>query len=231
MIMLCLLPIFYIGVFIYMKKKKAAQKEELAKTDFQQEINNAGVYRDQWLSKKWKFLREEMKMQPIDANNYANFSYTTKDSLKDGMKDSIKSLATLGMVRYNTVQTPNYLILSGKELHFFKLEPDDSVGVHLVIDADKLRNSSISSTSLSKSELAYAKQKGDIVKGYKLTLQTNEKPLELVVFSALIFTFPYEMKANIFDSAKDNVISIAIASDFLIKLGKLYPNLKVDLEF
>ena len=52
-----------------------------------------------------------MGEEKIDAFNYASNVYGVASALKDGMKDKLKGMATLGTVRFNTVQTPNYLSL------------------------------------------------------------------------------------------------------------------------
>ena len=74
-----------------------------------------------------------MGEEKIDAFNYASNEYGVASALKDGMKDKLKGMATLGTVRFNTVQTPKYLVLSGDNLHLFDTATDGEIDNHFVL--------------------------------------------------------------------------------------------------
>ena len=74
---------------------------------------------------------------------------------------------------------------------------------------------------------AFAKQKGDNVKAYKISLATEDKPIELILFSALIFTHVNTASNMLSIDTQKMVQENVIANDFLKKLGDKYPNLKV----
>ena len=57
--------------------------------------------------------------------------YGVGSALKDGVKDKLKGMATLGTVRFNTVQTPKYLVLSGNSLHLFDTDTEGEIDRHL----------------------------------------------------------------------------------------------------
>ena len=63
-----------------------------------------------------------------------------KRQLKDGVKDKLKGMATLGAVRFTTVQTPKYLVLSGKNLHLFDTDTDGEIDRHFIFDAARLED-------------------------------------------------------------------------------------------
>lgn len=67
--------------------------------------------------------------------------YGVASALKDGMKDKLKGMATLGTVRFNTVQTPKYLVLSGDNLHLFDTDTDGEIDNHFVFNQARLENS------------------------------------------------------------------------------------------
>ncbi|MFR4936143.1 MAG: hypothetical protein ACLUDY_10750 [Bacteroides xylanisolvens] len=72
--------------------------------------------------------------EKIDAFNYASTEYGVGSALKDGVKDKLKGMATLGTVRFNTVQTPKYLVLSENSLHLFDTDTEGEIDRHLVFN-------------------------------------------------------------------------------------------------
>lgn len=217
----------YGGIFYFMQMKKKKQKEMFLNTDFKAEMSNASNYRNNFLRSELSFIPKQMEGQPIDAFNYANMDYSTKDSIKDGVKDSLKGLATLGTVKFHTVQTPKYLILSGADLHLLDTDTDGEISNHLVFDANRLQASSISEIPLEGIIKAFAKQKGDNVKAYRISLATEGGAIELILFSALLFTYANAGASAFSLNVQKNLEEIVIANDFLKKLGDRYPNLKV----
>lgn len=226
-LIIVMMVIIYGGIFFFMRLKKQKQQALFQNTDFRAERNNASTYKSNFLTGELSFLPKQMEDKPIDAFNYANMNYSTKDSIKDGLKDSLKGMATLGTVRFHTVQTPKYLILSGGNLHLLDTDTDGDISNHLVFDSSRLNASTLSEIPLEGTIKAFAKQKGDHVKAYRIALATDGDPIELILFSALLFTYA-NPGLNAFSlNAKKNLEEIVIANDFLKKLGDRYPNLKV----
>lgn len=217
----------YGGIFYFMQLKKKKQKEMFQNTDFNAEMRNVLTYKNKFLNSELSFLPKQMEGKPIDAFNYANINYSTKDSIKDGIKDSLKGMATLGTVRFHTVQTPKYFILSGADLHLLDTDTDGEISNHLVFDATRLQASSISEVPLEGVIKAFAKQKGDNVKAYRISLATDGNPIELIMFSTLLFTYANTNASAFSLNIQKNIEEIIIANDFLKKLGERYPNLKV----
>ena len=120
--------VLYLGYWFYMKNKNSQQAQVVNNTDFKAEFANAEQYKKLCLNSDLSFLKEAMGEEKIDAFNYASNEYGVASALKDGMKDKLKGMATLGTVRFNTVQTPKYLVLSGDNLHLFDTDTSTSTG-------------------------------------------------------------------------------------------------------
>lgn len=217
--------VLYLGYWFYIRSKNSQQTQIVDNTDFKAELTNATKYKAQLLSSELTFLKKALKQQPIDAFNYANIEQNTIDALKNGVKDKLKGMATLGTVRFSTVATPKYLVLSGENLHLFDTDTDGEIDRHLVFEPSHLKNSRLTEYPLTGQVKAQAQTRGKNVKAYKLSLQTEEKAIELILYSCLIFTNIPEVPTK----AKETVQSIIIANDFLKQLGDHYPNLKVSL--
>lgn len=212
----------YGGIFYFMQLKKKKQKDMFLNTDFNAEMRNASTYKSNFLNGELAFIHKQMEGKTIDAFNYANIDYSTKDSIKDGLK----GMATLGAVKFQTVQTPKYLILSGADLHLLDTDTEGEISNHLIFDAARLKASTITELPLEGMIKAFAKQKGD-VKAYKISLATHGSPIELIMFSALLFTYANSGASAFSLNVQKNLEEIVIANDFLKKLGEQYPNLKV----
>jgi len=219
--------VIYGGIFYFMRLKKRKQQELFQNTDFRAEMSNAEIYKNKFLNAELAFLSKQMESKPIDAFNYANLDYSTKSSIKDGIKDSLKGMATLGTVKFHTVQTPKYLILSGTDLHLIDTDTDGEISNHLIFNSLRLQQSSISEIPLEGMIKAFAKQKGDDVKAFKISLATDGDAIELIMFSALLFTFANTGTNALSLDMQKMLQEIVIANDFLKKLGERYANLKV----
>ena len=134
-------------------------------------------------------------------------------------------MATLGTVRFNTVQTPKYLVLSGNSLHLFDTDTEGEIDRHLVFNQSRLENSRLTEIPMEGQVKAQAQARGNNVKAYKLSLQTDDKPIELIIYSFQIFTNIPEIPTD----PQETVQAIVIGNDFLKQLGDRYPNLKVSL--
>lgn len=189
-ILLVAMVAIYGGFFYFMQIKKKKQAEMFLNTNFSAEMNKAAIYKNNFLNGELSSISEQMEGKMIDAFNYASLNYTTKDSIKDSLKDSLKGMAMLGTVRFHSVQTPKYLVLSGDDLHLFDTDTDGEISSYFVFKPARLLVSSITEISLEGTIKAYARQKGDQVKAFRISLATDENLIELILFSALLFSFP-----------------------------------------
>lgn len=221
--------VVYTGFMIFMNKKRKSQQAMLANTDFTAAFSDADRYLQNFIINEVPYLQKEMKGQSIEALTYANASYNNKDAIKDGIKDGLKGLATLGTVRFTTLQTPKYLVLNSGELHLFDTDTDGDISEHYVFNPTRLQESTIEEVPLTGNLKAFALQKGEHTKAYKLTLASKNGPMEVIIFSALVFTFASTAASPFSMNAEKWKEEIVIASDFLKKLGDQYPNLKVQI--
>ena len=226
-IVLVAMVAIYGGIFYFMQIKKKKQAEMFLNTNFSAEMNKAAIYKNNFLNGELSFISEQMEGKMIDAFNYASLNYTTKDTIKDSLKDSLKGMATLGTVRFHSVQTPKYLVLSGDDLHLFDTDTDGEISSHFVFKPARLLVSSITEIPLEGTIKAYARQKGDQVKAFRISLATDESPIELILFSALLFSYPKKGLSAFSLNVQKNLEEIIIGNDFLKKLGNRYPNLRV----
>ncbi|WP_294481816.1 hypothetical protein [uncultured Bacteroides sp.] len=221
------IPVIFIALYLaywfYIKNKNSQQSQIVNNTDFKAEFANAERYKNSFLNSDLSFLKEAMGEEKIDAFNYASAEYGVTSALKDGMKDKLKGMATLGTVRFNTVQTPKYLALSGNNLHLFDTDTEGEIDQHFVFNQSRLENSRLIEIPMEGQVKAQAQARGNNVKAYKLSLQTDDKPIEFIIYSCLIFTNIPEIPTN----PQETVQAIVIANDFLKQLGDKYPNLKV----
>ena len=172
--------ILSLGYWFYTKNKISQQVQTVNSTDFKAEFANATLYKNQFLISELPFLKKAMKQSPIDAFNYANTEHNMVDALKDGVKDKLKGMATLGTVRFTTVATPKYLVLSGDKLHLFDTDTDGEIDKHLIFEPTQLKNSRLAVYPLEGQIKAQAQARGKNVKAYKLSLQTDGKAIELL---------------------------------------------------
>ena len=141
----------YLGYWFYIKNKNSQQAQIVSNTDFKAEFANAEKYKNHFLTSELPFLKKAMEQEKIDAFNYASNEYGVASALKDGVKDKLKGMATLGAVRFTTVQTPKYLVLSGKNLHLFDTDTDGEIDRHFIFDAARLENSRLTELPLTGS--------------------------------------------------------------------------------
>lgn len=214
--------VLYMGYMFYLKRKNSQQADVVDKADFKTEFTNAERYKREYLSDGLSFVQQAMGKEPVDAFNYASLEYGVGSALKDGLKDRLKGMATLGTVRFTTVNTAKYLVLSGDSLHLFDTDTEGEIDKHLVFDRTRLEHSTLAEYPLEGQVKAQAEARSHHVRAYKLSLQTDAKPLELIIYSCLIFTNIPEIPTD----PQTTIQDIVIASDFLKQLGDRYSNLK-----
>lgn len=218
----------YIVFFMYMQNKRKKLVQAFADIDIYNEMQHAAQYKEEALSSDYAFIRSQLPAQTIDTFTVAAKQHTGKDAAKDLAKDTLKSMATLGTVRYTTVQTPKYLVLGGDELHLLDIDTDGDVDRHLVFDRSRLEASELEEIPLTKVQAAQAKGIGaeDLLKCYKLSLKTETGFLVLNLYNMMLAPVisAQEMFTQSGDKMRRNYV---IGMDFLNRLGEKYRNLKI----
>lgn len=216
------------GAFFYItyqrRKKLLDVMEHL---DMDEEARQAPAYKDKMLETEFDFVKKQLGDQPADAFTYANMQYTGKDQAKDIAKDTLKGLATLGTVKFRTMQTPKYLVLSGGALHLMDTDTDGDITKHLVFEPFRLQQARIEEKPLSGMAKAQAKFGKFDLKLYKLYLPSEGGELVLDVYNMLLFNFATSGANALTMSPHKQVENIVVANHFLYVLGQQYPHLRV----
>ncbi|RQO31410.1 hypothetical protein DBR32_05455 [Taibaiella sp. KBW10] len=219
--------IIYAAFFFFSYQRRKKLKDVFQNLDLQQEALQADVYKDNLLAKDFGFIQEQLSGEPIEAFTYANAQYTGKDQAKDVAKDALKGIATLGTVRFTTVQTPKYLILSQGAVHLLDTDTEGEVSKHLIFDASRMQNARIEEKALSTMAKAQAKFAGFELKSYSLHLPTDGDDVVLELYSTLMFNQATTGGNMMTMSSQRQVENFVIANQFLYKLGVKYPQLRV----
>lgn len=221
------MALIYGGFFYFSYQRRKKLKDVFQNLDLQQEALQADVYKDKLLRSDFAFVEQQLSGAPIDAFTYANTQYTGKDQAKDVAKDTLKGLATLGTVRYTTVQTPKYLVLSGDQLHLLDTDTDGDISQHLVFNAARMQQARVEEKELSGMAKAQAKFAGFEMKAYRLFLPTDDKDIVLELYSTLMFNHATSGANMMTMNTQKQVENFIIANQFLHKLGVKYPQLRV----
>ncbi|RYD97935.1 MAG: hypothetical protein EOP54_09245 [Sphingobacteriales bacterium] len=218
----------YIIFFMYMQNKRKKLVQAFADINIYNELQHADQYKEEALRGDHAFIRTQLKDKNIDTFTVAAKQHTGKDMAKDVAKDALKSMATLGTVRYTTVQTPKYLVLSGDELHLLDIDTDGDVDRHLIFDRDRLEASELEEIPLTKVQAAQAKGigAGELLKSYKLSLKTASGFMVLNLYNMMLA--PVITPQEMFTQSGDKMVrNYVIGLDFLNRLGEKYRNLKI----
>ncbi|MBZ4189466.1 hypothetical protein [Niabella beijingensis] len=217
--------VFYAVAIFWWRSQRNKSKNAFSNLDLGQEARNAPLYQQELLNADYAFLKKQMNSAPIDAFTTAASEYTATDRAKDLGKDALKSIATLGTVKFTTVTTPKYLALSGNELHLFDTDKDGNIDKHLVFDSSRLQQSTFSEIPLTGSSWKHIKYGDYALKSYKLELSTDGKPVTLILYSGLV-NVSANNAAFLSMNAGKQVQEFVVGNYFLNKLGERYPNLK-----
>ncbi len=219
----------YAGIFIWYRRKKQQSAAAFSQLNMQQEAGRAEHYKAEFLNGDFAFLKKHIKDNPIDAFTVATLDYGKGDMAKDVAKDALKSIATLGTVKYNTVQTPKYLVLSGSDLHLLDTNTDGDVDKHLIFDNFRLQNSTIEEMPPAKVAAMRINYGDYSLKNYKVSLQTDGKEVKLVIPNGIVQAMVAQASATsmLSNNVEKQVKEFVLGNYFLNKLGEKAPNLKV----
>lgn len=218
--------IIYALIFILYKNRTRKMQDTFNNLDLLNEARNAKTYQLNYLDGPYSFIKEQLQSAPITAFTVAKAQHTTGDEAKDVAKNLLKGAATLGTVRFRTVHTPKYLVLSGDSLHLLDTDKEGAVSAHLVFDRQRLLNSSLTEVEKPGAAVRYQKFGRYPLRAYKLSLNTDEKPIILDLYSAFM-NVGEQNTATAAYKVQDMVPQFVVGADFLNKLGDLYPNLRV----
>ena len=139
--------------------------------------------------------------------------------MKNGAKNYLYSLLTLGTVKFRTVYVATPLFLAEDGLHVFELDKYNEVENHYLFDNDRLANAKI----FPKDDQAGSKQLGENAAFFTLSIPSESGTRELELCTEF---YPTQEKYMLYTFNK-KLIAAATGRHFLKKLGECFSNLQV----
>lgn len=139
--------------------------------------------------------------------------------MKNGAKNYLYSLLTLGTVKFRTVYVATPLFLTEDGLHVFELDKDNEVKNHYLFDNDRLANAKI----FPKDDQEGSKQLGENAAFFTLSIPSESGTRELELCTEF---YPTQEKYMLYPFNK-KLIAAATGRHFLKKLGECFSNLQV----
>ncbi|WP_338790035.1 hypothetical protein [Bernardetia sp. MNP-M8] len=229
--LLYMIPVLLIGgviAYVFSQQQKKATKN----IDMDALRNDKKQVSQEFLDRQVPYLKEWMKGNPIDACTSATLPSNMGDFVKTAIKDTIRQSLTYNNT--NTVETPAFFILSGKELHFINTDKHSDLSEHIVFDVEKLQTAEIKFAG-AKKEMGLnmsALSGQDHPKVYDIVIESDKgksilQAIDRIVNSSFTDTDISQMFKGGYavDMAKAKITS----EYFFEKLGEFYPNLKVEV--
>lgn len=212
------------GVIAYIfKQKKATKNMDILRKDKEQ-------VSQEFLDKQIPYLKEWMKGNPIDACTSATLPSNIGDFVKTAFKDTLRQSLTYS----NTVETPAFFILSGRELHFINTDTYRDLSEHIVFNAAKLQTAEIKFSGAKKETRLnrVVLSRRDYPKVYDVVIKSEKGKSTLQAIDRIVNSSFTETDINqmfkggyAIDMAKAKITS----EYFFEKLGEFYPNLRVEV--
>lgn len=211
--------------FLLSKKKMKQLNDSYNNLDLLEVTNKAKTYQKDLIESGYDFLLKNMDDDRVDAWTAGFLEHGVKDEVMDQATNLLKGMATLGTVRFKTVHTAKYLLISGKNVHLLDTDKEGEICTHLVFDENRMRNAKIQEIP----ELSKGATLGKFpLKYYKIIFETHKKSISIVV-SNLFSDINYTPTSSI----EDQIDNFGMGNYFLHILGQNFPNLKIstDIQF
>lgn len=144
----------------------------------------------------------------------------TKEHIKNGFKDFLYGLFTLGMVKFRTVYVATPLILAEDGLHIIELDKSEEVKNHYIFENDRLAEAKITPCD----DPVARKQLSATAAFFTLSFPDNGGVKELSLCTEF---YPTQEKYMLYSFNK-KLIAAATGRHFLKKLGEKFTHLQVD---
>lgn len=181
-----------------------------------QKINDTELFA--FLGKEFGPYLKLLKDHKVVAASYYFHITGMKERMKNAGKDALKSLASLGTMRFTTVEMPTPLLLADDGLHIFELDAEGGVNKHFLLEPSRLENATLSHFVYDKSP----KVLGDCARYYMINVPCNGFEYELILCAVAYPT----SQTFMFYSKRRKMMCYAAGKRFLKELGDLYPNLR-----
>lgn len=221
-----LIPIIVLSIgFLMMFYMMNKNKKHINTQDLVNERVNSDQYQKELLDKEYRYIKRWMKNAPIEAFTSASIPYSGKDRAKDVGKDLLKSAMTLGAVKFRTVETPSFVVLSEGKMHYFSTNVEGDVKEHLIFNSDRLSNATVTVESTKSNENAMSKSKEIVASKYLFIFDIDGQKSAIEVHDRLAFN---NEVTSMFGSNYSKMLTKnqVVGEQFYSKISSLYPNLK-----
>ena len=215
------LAIGFLMMFYVMNKNK----KHVNNQDLEKERENSNQYQKELLEKEYPYIKRWMKNASIEAFTSASIPYTSMDRAKDIGKDVLQSAMTLGTVKFKTVETPSFVVLSEGKMHYFSTDVEGDLKEHLIFNAERLNQAIVTLDAKKSSENATSKGKEIMGNKYLFTFDIEGQKSTIAVHDTLTFNADI---TSMFGSNYSNRLTKnqVLGEQFYTKISSLYPNLK-----
>lgn len=209
-------------MMFYMMNKN---KKHFNSLDLDNERDSSDQYQKELLEKEYSYIKRWMKNAPIDAFTSASIIYSGLDKAKDVGKDLLKSAMTLGTIKFKTVETPSFVVLSDGKMHYFSTDVDGDLSEHLIFNSERLSNATVTLEATKANENATSKAKEIMGVKYLFTFDIEGQKSTIVVHDTLSFNTDV---TSMFGNSYSKILTKnqVVGEQFYSKISSLYPNLK-----
>lgn len=226
-----IIPVIFIGLgiayMVYMNKTNAQAQANFNRPE---ELANLEQTKTEILNDELDYVKGWMNGEKIDALTSMRIPLGVKGHAKEIAKNAAKSMAWAAVgvkAKHQTVEIDQFAVLSDKELHLLFRDLEGDLKNHVIMDEKTLRNARLEkmesgmNSTIERGLGASMAAKGNNAHTLKYTAEDgSEKFIDL--YSHIIINNAFGVNAQ-YKQLQANLL----AEDFIVKLGEVYPNLKV----
>lgn len=218
--------IFGLIAMVYMKNKY-----KVAKTDKSTDVdeNKFSTYMQDLLNNEFSYLRDWMKGKPIDGFTTASVPQSTSDKVQEFLGDGVKKVALRSIgIRLHKIQTDNYWVLSGTDLHLFSTDVDGDLCEHLIFGESRIKVATLGDGGVYKPQLSIQSKASEenLPKMKLITFFIDGSPLALEIHETVNYipsrSEAFDMKKQILLHGKCQIIG----KNFIYTLQERFRNLR-----
>jgi len=210
---------------VIMNKRHRSAK---AAVNIDQERANYSSYKNELLNRDFSFLNAWMNGKAIDAFSSASVPQSTADKIQNLIGDGLKNVALSAVgVKLRRVETDAFLVLSGKDLHFFTTDTEGELEEHLVFDNFRMEKARLQDGGVLKTQLGfYAKQAEEYLpKVQVITFDIDGQPLSLEIHDRLRYGVDpadmLDLKKQLHTRAKHQVVGERLLTELRSRFSNL----------
>lgn len=209
-------------MMFYMMNKN---KKHFNSLDLDIERDSSEQYQKELLDKEYSYIKRWMKNAPIDAFTSASIAYSGLDKAKDVGKDLLKSAMTLGTVKFKTVETPSFVVLSDGKMHYFSTDVEGDLKEHLIFNSTRLNNASVTLETTNTTKNATSKAKEILASKYFFTFDIDGEKSTIEIHDRLAYNTD---ATSMFGKSYSKILTKnqVVGEQFYSKISSIYPNLK-----